>query len=176
MPIQLNKNDKRALIIFAVFISLFLIFEFIISPFSNGIEKNNQVLISKTNEYNEIVKLRDEYKSLGRKSNVSSKQLSKRARDFTLYDFLDKLTETVGLKDNVDKIQPSTKKGKKNSGIVKSIVEMNFQNITMSSLSSYLYKVETSKNMVEVVMLSISKKNIKSDFINVVVKFETVKT
>jgi hypothetical protein len=176
MPIHLNRNDKRALIIFAVFIVLFLFFQFVVSPFSEKIKKNSSLLAFTTKEYNEIVKLKNEYKAISGRSSVSGSLLLKRGKNFSLYSFLDKLTEFAGLKNSVEYIKPSIKKDENDNSVKRSIVEMKFQNITIENLLSYLYKVETSKKVVEVVMVSILKTNTKSQFINAVIKFETIES
>ena len=50
---------------------------------------------------------------------------------------------------------------------------MKLENITMEQLATYLYKVETSKNIVLVKRLSITKDSKTAGFINVVMQLET---
>jgi general secretion pathway protein M len=64
----------------------------------------------------------------------------------------------------------------KNSNYKISRVEMKLDAITLEQLATYLYGVETSKNMVMVKKVSISKKEKQQGFINVVLQVETVET
>jgi general secretion pathway protein M len=50
---------------------------------------------------------------------------------------------------------------------------MKLDAITLEQLTNYLYKIETSKNMVEVKKISISKKDKKQRLINAVLQVET---
>ena len=51
---------------------------------------------------------------------------------------------------------------------------MKLDDITLEQLTTYLYGVETSKNMVMVKKVSISKKDKKQGLINVVLQVETL--
>ena len=62
----------------------------------------------------------------------------------------------------------------KNSTYILSRVEMKMDDITLQQLTTYLYGVETSKNMVLVKKLSISKKEKKQGLIDVILQVETV--
>jgi general secretion pathway protein M len=51
---------------------------------------------------------------------------------------------------------------------------MKLDNITLEQLAKYLYGVETSKNIVMVKKVSISKQEKKQGLINVILQVETV--
>jgi general secretion pathway protein M len=51
---------------------------------------------------------------------------------------------------------------------------MKLDGITLEQLTSYLYGIETSKNMVIVKKLSISKKEKNDNFVNVILQVETL--
>ena len=67
-----------------------------------------------------------------------------------------------------------TKKVEKGSPYKLSRVEMKLDAITLEQLTNYLYKVETSKNMVDIKKISISKKDKKHGLITAVLQVETV--
>jgi general secretion pathway protein M len=67
-----------------------------------------------------------------------------------------------------------TKTIQKNSNYKISRVEMKLDNITLEQLAKYLYSVETSKNMVMVKKVSISKKEKKQGLVNVILQVETM--
>ncbi len=51
---------------------------------------------------------------------------------------------------------------------------MKLEAITLEQLARYLYRVETSPNMVEVKKIAISKKDDKQGLINAVMQVQTV--
>jgi general secretion pathway protein M len=69
-------------------------------------------------------------------------------------------------------MKPSTTV-QKNSSYKISQVEMKLQSITLQQLTAYLHMVETSKNMVNIKRLSISKTGKQEDYINAVLQVET---
>lgn len=69
-------------------------------------------------------------------------------------------------------MRPSTSKPK-DSPYEISQVEMKLQSITMEQLTTYLHKVETSKDIVFVKRLSVSKDSKQEGFINAVLQVET---
>jgi general secretion pathway protein M len=62
----------------------------------------------------------------------------------------------------------------KNSSYKLSRVEMKLDDITLEQLTSYLYGIETSKNMVIVKKLSITKKEKDEGLVNVILQVETL--
>ena len=89
-----------------------------------------------------------------------------------MYAFLNRLAAEAEIKDRITNMKP-TKKVQKNSPYKLSRVEMKLDAITLEQLTNYLYKIETSKNMVEVKKISISKKDKKQRLINAVLQVET---
>ena len=70
-------------------------------------------------------------------------------------------------------MKPSTTVQKNNSYKI-SQVEMKFKDLTLEQLTTYLHMVETSKNMVSIERLSISKTGKQEGFIDAVLQVETV--
>jgi general secretion pathway protein M len=62
----------------------------------------------------------------------------------------------------------------KNSNYKLSRVEMKLDGVTLEQLTGYLYGIETSKNLVIVKKLSISKKEKNDSLVNVILQVETV--
>ena len=90
-----------------------------------------------------------------------------------MYAFLNRLAAEAKIKDRITNMKP-TKKVQKNSPYKLSRVEMKLDAITLEQLTNYLYKVETSKNMVDIKKISITKKDKKQGLITAVLQVETV--
>ncbi len=71
---------------------------------------------------------------------------------------MDRLAKKSGVKDSIIYMKP-TKKIQKNSPYKLSRVEMKLEAVTLEQLTDYLYGVETSKYMVDIKKISISKKD-----------------
>jgi general secretion pathway protein M len=114
-----------------------------------------------------------EYDGLTQKANLSKSHFSNRQKGFTLYSFLNQLAGEAEIKDRITNMKP-TKKAQKNSPYKLSQVEMKLDAITLEQLTNYLYRVETSKNMVEIKKISITKTDKKQGLITAVLQVETV--
>ena len=90
-----------------------------------------------------------------------------------MFSFLDQLAGEAGVKDRISYMKPSTKV-EKNSPYKISRVEMKLDAITLKQLTTYLYGVETSKNMVDIKRISISKKDKKQGLLTAVLQVETL--
>jgi len=118
-------------------------------------------------------RLQTEYKTLKEKLQLSQISIGKREKGFTLYSFMNQLAGQAGIKDRISYMKP-TNTVQKNSNYKLSRVEMKLDAVTLEQLTSYLYGIETSKNIVIVKKLSISKKEKDEGLINVVLQVETL--
>jgi general secretion pathway protein M len=119
--------------------------------------------------------LQAEYRALKGKMQMSQVRVNKRQKGFTLNSFLVQTAGQVGIKDRISSIKPTTT-AQKNSNFKLSRVEMKLDAISLEQLTAFLHGVETSKNMVMVKKLSISKKDKKEGLINVIMQVETIET
>ncbi|KKK54471.1 hypothetical protein LCGC14_3084410, partial [marine sediment metagenome] len=92
--------------------------------------------------------------------------------DYTLFSFLDRLAGEAGIKDRIAYMKPST--STTTNGRYKiSSVEMKLESISLEELVTYLYKTETSKNLVNIKRISISKTGTEREFLNAILHVET---
>jgi len=130
-------------------------------------------LQTKKAELAEMRRLQAEYKTLQEKLQLSQISIDKREKGFTLFSFMDQLAGQAGIKDRISSMKP-TNTVQKNSKYRISRVEIKLDAITLEQLTTYLYHIETSKNMVMVKKLSISKKEKNEGLINAVLQVETL--
>ena len=170
---NLNKREKYAVYAVSVLIAIFILIKFIISPIIDKRARLTRTLQSQTKTLEEMRHLQSEYSTIKEKARLSKKRFKARNKDFTLYSFLDRLADKSGIKNNITYMKPSTSAREK-SGHKISKVEMKLQSITLNQLTSYLYGVETSKNIVNIKRISIVKTGSKEGYINAVLQVETV--
>ena len=169
----MNKRERYAITLAAGVIGIFLIVTFIVEPFLSKKELLKKNLHDKAVMLEQMRQLQAEYGTLTQKAEVSKALFSRRQKGFKLYPFLSQLAVETGVKDNVIYMKPSTK-SQTNSSYKISRVEMKLDAITLKQLTAYLYGVETSKNMVDIKRVSISKKDKKQELLTAVLQVETL--
>ena len=170
---KLNKRERYGLTVAIGIISLFILAKFIVEPFLDRTDQMQRNLKAKVVMLEQMRQLQSEYLTLTEKAKISKSRFRRRQRGFTLFSFLDRLAGKAGIKDHISYMKPS-KKVKKNSPYKISRVEMKLEGITLKQLATYLYSVETSKNMVDIKKIAISKKDKKQGLLSAVLQVETV--
>ena len=169
----MNKRERYAIMLAAGVIGIFLVVTFMVEPFLSKTDQLKKSLHDKAVMLEQMRQLQSEYGTLTQKAKVSEALFSRRQKGFKLFSFLDQLAGEAGIKDHISYMKPSTKV-QKNSPYKISRVEMKLDAITLKQLTTYLYGVETSKNMVDIKRISISKKDKKQGLLTVVLQVETV--
>jgi general secretion pathway protein M len=168
-----TKREKYAIYALSGAAVLFILIQFIIFPTIDKRKRLKRTLQVKENFLSEMINLRSEYDTVEKKTNLAKASFENREKDFTLFSFLDGLTGKARIKEYVTYMKPSTTVQKNNSYKI-SQVEMKFKGLTLEQLTTYLHMVETSKNMVNVKRLSISKTGKQEGFVDAVLQVETV--
>jgi general secretion pathway protein M len=175
MAVRMNKRERFSVIGASIIVVCFLLFQFAISPLLEKKKLLERQLEVKTKIFADMIELESEYKTI-RGNNKNLKQIySRRDKNFTLFAFLEKLAGSAGIKDSIAYMKPSTT-ADKYSDIEFSLVEMKFKEIKLSQLISYLHMVETSKNVVFVKRLGITRDDKNKNSISAVLHVETVKS
>ena len=172
MAKKLTRREKYSIYAASSVICLFVLIHFIVFPTVGKRDRLKRTLQVKTKILEEMITLKSEYDAINKKTDLSKVHFAGREKGFTLFSFLDKLTGEAGIKDHITYMKPSTSV-QKNSPYKISQVEMKLQGLTLQQLTSYLHMVETSKNMVRIKRLSISKTGKQEGFIDAVLQVET---
>ena len=169
----MNKRERYAIVLAAGIIGIFLLVTFIVEPFLNKTDNLKKSLAEKAVMLEQMRRLQSEYGTLTQKAEVSKALFSRRQKGFKLFSFMDQLAGEAGIKDQIIYMKPTTKV-QRGSPYKTSRVEMKLDGITLKQLTTYLHKVETSKNMVDVKRVSISKNDKKQRLLTAVLQVETV--
>lgn len=170
---NLNKRERYGIMLAAAVIAIFLMAVLIVEPFLNRTAAMRNSLQTKSDMLGEMQKLQSEFNTLKQQTTVSKSRFQGRKRGFSLYSFMDRLAGESGIKNQITRMKP-TKTVQKNSPYKISRVEMKLEAITLEQLTNYLHGVETSKNMVDIKKISISKKDKKQGLLTAVLQVETV--
>ena len=170
---KMNKRERYAIMLAVGVIGIFLVATLIVEPFLSETEQLKKSLRDKAVMLEQMRQLQSEYGTLTQKAEVSKALFNRRQKGFKLFSFLDQLAGEAGIKDQIIYMKPSTQVDKSSPYKV-SRVEMKLDAITLKQLTTYLYGVETSKNMVEINRISISKMDKKQGLLTAVLQVETV--
>jgi len=172
MNLNLNQREKIVISGAGTFLIIFIMVQWLIVPVFEKRDELKTRLDSKKNILMDMKILRSEHLAMQGKIESSRQNLNNRQPGFTLFSFLDQLAGDTGLKDHIEYMKPSTAV-KEDSGLKISRVELKLQEITLKDLTFYLFKVETSENMLIVKRLSITKTGKDSGLISAVLQVET---
>jgi len=170
---NLNKRERYGILLAAGVIGIFIIAVFIVEPFLSRSANMKNSRQTKADMLVEMQKLQSEYTALTQQAKVSKSRIQRRQKGLTLFSFMYRLAGESGIKERISYMKP-TKKVQKNSPYKISRVEMKLESITLEQLTNYLYGVETSKNMVDIKKISISKKDKNQGLLTAVLQVETV--
>lgn len=169
---MLNRREKYIIYGAGCVIVLLIIIHFVITPFIENKNQMQRSLQTKKAELEEMRRLQADYNAMKEKLQLSQTSIGQREKGFTLYSFMNQLAGQAGIKDRISYMKP-TNTVQKNSNYKLSRVEMKLDGVTLQQLTGYLYGIETSKNMVIVKKLSISKKEKNDSLVNVILQVET---
>ena len=170
---KLTKREKYAIYALSGAVLLFILIQFLVFPSIDKRKRLKRTLQVKEGVLLEMINLKSDYDALEKRTNLAKVRFENREKGFTLFSFLDRLTGKARIKEYVTYMKPSTTVQKNNSYKI-SQVEMKFKGLTLEQLTTYLHMVETSKNMVNIERLSISKTGKQEGFVDAVLQVETV--
>ncbi len=172
MAIHLNRREKMGIIAAAAVIAAIIAAQFILTPVMAYKKRLTQQVEAKTGHLREIQTLTAQYRDLQSTSSLSQSRFTRRPGNFTLFSYLNRLVTQAGIKDNIAYMKPSSQ-SVDNSPLKLSRVEMKVQAITTEQLVNYLYRVETSRNMIFVRKMSVTKAGKDKPQINAILQIET---
>jgi hypothetical protein len=175
LPFTITKREKYAIWTAGALIAVVILMQAIIFPLVEKRQQLSRQIEVQTQTLKEMLVLKADYEGTKKIADSERGRMAGRSSGFTLFSFLDTLAGQVGLKDRIAYMKPS-KTTLENTAYALSVVETKLQNITMKQLTSYLYRIETSDNLVRVKGLSISKTGKQAGTIDAVLMAETFDT
>ena len=151
---QLSDKDRRALLICAVALLLFALIQFVLLPLWDGKKRLEKSIASREKAVAEMQTLQSEIKQFSRQSSSLDERVAKRAPGFSLFAFLEKGGEQVGIKEHIDYIKPSDKVSGE-GGLEQVAAEMKLKAVPLDRLVALLELIESPENLVEVERVSI---------------------
>lgn len=163
LKLKLTKREKLYVSLGALLVTLFLVFQFILLPLVNAQEKVRHSIKVQKKALEEIIALRDEYRTLRVDSGNIGVILARRPKGFTLFSFLEEHAGNAGIKSNIKYMKPSL--SAETMPFRESSVEMSLEGITLKQLVEYLYLIESPENLVRIKRMSVKQSKEKSQYL-----------
>jgi general secretion pathway protein M len=170
---KLNRRERAAVLAGIAFLLLFVVVRFMVFPFMDRKDRLGRNLAVNSRNLEEIRSLKVAYETLISAGEQAEKRFKQRQKSFTLLSFLVQLAGEVGIKDKMASMKPTLTQ-QKDSPYKTSQVEMKLKGLTLEQITEYLYKIETSKNMVSIKRISLTKSEDQAGILNVTLQVETL--
>ena len=171
MIMKLARREKYFVSAAALFIAVFLLFQFLIFPFFETRRRFQRGVKAKEDGLKEILRLSSEYYRYRKGSQGIKQILARRKRGFTLFSFLEKSAGDAGVKAHIKSMKPSISTGP--SPYKESLVEMKLEAITLQQLIDYLYRIESPEDVVSIKRISIKENTKKSGYLDAILQVLT---
>ena len=138
-----SMRDKLLILVTAILLFVFVIYQFIALPLS---EKKKKLIMEEKAYSEEFKKLREvggqfiEYKQ---KYDFLKSMIEKK-RGSSVLTYLDNMSQSIGIRDNIDYIKPGGTVEDKN--LIKKIVEIKIDAIVVDDLVKFMNKIENGRD------------------------------
>jgi len=171
MKLKLTKREKYYVGGGLLLLVLFLVVQFVLIPFIDAKERARRSVAANEKILKEMHSLSAEYRAMQGGSLDIKEVLAGRPKDFTLFSFLEKQAGTVGVKQNIKYMKPST--SVETGSYTESSVEMKLEKITLKQLVEYLHLVESRKHLVSVKRISVKQTKGAEEYLTALVHLIT---
>lgn len=171
---RMAKREQLMLTGMIATVSALLLFHFLFSPLLDSRQRLQKSLIKKNIELQEIRDMQQEYQALRLQSGDIQERINKRAKDFTLFSYIEKQATVANVKKTIKYLKPS--EVEKEGALNESRVDMKLQRISTANLVGFLKGLESDKNVVFINRLSIQEHGKDQGYLNVVIQVITFKT
>jgi general secretion pathway protein M len=168
---KLARREKFFVSAAVLFIAIFFLFQFLIFPFFTAKRKIQKGVRAKENALKEMVVLVSEFKRYKNDSQGIKKVLGHRKRGFTLFSFLEKAAGEADVKEHIKYMKPSTSVGP--DPYKESLVEIKLELVTLKQIIDYLYKIESTDNVVIVKRFSANENKKRNGYLDAILQVLT---
>lgn len=169
---RLNQREKMVIFAAGGVICCLLIFQFLISPYLDAVQKLDRALVQRKAEVVEMQLLQQEYRMLQETAGGIKKKLEKRAADFSLFSFLDEQASAAAIKNFISYMKPSTSERSEDE-FLESLVEIKIQKIPLWKLVAFLERIESPENVVSIKRISLQESGDDAKRLDVILQITT---
>jgi general secretion pathway protein M len=170
LKINLSQRDQRVLIAAGAFLVLIILY-LAVDSVLQGYDRLEAQIASKTGEVEKLTLLREQYMEAHKQLADIKAKLDQMEKGFSLLSFIEDLANKENIRENIGSVKP--KKIPLNDSYDENIVELNMDNVSLSKLVDFIYKVENSGHLLKVKRLRIKTRYDNPDLLNVTLQVTT---
>ena len=170
---NLSKRETVILAFGGVFLTIFITGQFIFKPAFEKRETLGRMLRDKQTAVRDMRVLEQELQAVSNRSGANAVQAGKKPKGFSLFSFLDLHAQKSGVKEHVVYMKPFTKK-MENDAYALATVKVKLERVHLKALIDFLYQIESSKNGVSVISLSLTRSGKKKKKLDALIETQTL--
>lgn len=170
--IRLTRREKFGVIALATFTAAWLLFAYAVKPAMGRLKTLARVMPEKQRELRALRATADEYTALRNRLRDLSTRAAQKKGAIELLPFLESLTRQCRLAKKVAAIKQQVSQPEPNCR--QTIVEVKLENLTLTELVDFLWKVESSKALASTKSLYIKKDPTDTTLLDSMVEIHTV--
>jgi type II secretory pathway component PulM len=172
LKMNLSQREQRVLIGAGAFFLALLLYLGVDSVLQ-GYDKLEGKIKSKRAEVEKITRLRAQYMEAHKQLADIKAKLDKMEKGFSLLSFIEDLANKQDIRKNMGSVKP--KEIPLNDDYNENIVELKMDNVSLSDLVDFIYKIENSGHLLKVKKLRIKTRYDNRDQLNVTMQVTTYK-
>lgn len=172
LKINLSQREQRVLIAAGAFIVLMILYlsvDSVLQKYDNLEGK----IAKKRGEVEKISHLRDQYVQAHKQLADIKAKLDQMEQGFSVLSFIEDLAKKQSIREHIGSMKP--KKVPLNDSYDENIVELKLENVSLSELVDFIYKIEKSGHLLKVKRLRIKTRYDNRDLLNVTMQVTTYK-
>ncbi|MCK5472431.1 MAG: type II secretion system protein M [Planctomycetes bacterium] len=170
---RLTQREKLFTVASIIFIAVWGLFAFAVSPAIERTETLRRVIPEKQSELETFRTKASEYIALRDGLDTLHTKIASQEKIFELLPFLESLIRECGLAKNVATMKQQVSQLESNH--CETIVEIELQNLTLSQLVNFLWQVESSKVLARTKNLYIKKNLANTDLLDSLIEVHNLK-
>jgi len=172
LKMNLSQREQRVLLGAGILFVLMLLY-LGVDSILDRYQKLEDKIVTKRGEVEKIARLRTQYMEAHRQLEEIKAKLDQMERGFSVLSFIEDLANKENIRENIGSVKP--KKIPLNDTYDENIVELKIDNVSLSELVDFIYKVENSGQLLKVKRLRIKTRYDNRDLLNVTLQVTTYK-
>jgi len=150
---RMRRREKNALSILAALLVAIFLYEGLCAPLLRWRQRQRSIIAVKTAQLHQLDTALDEYRRIAERRLLLQNRIDTRRRDFTLFSFLNQISEVLDLGKHIVLMKPTHPERIGPYRLAR--IEMKWKDVRLDSLVQWLGRVEESGNLVHVQKLTL---------------------
>lgn len=169
---RMRRREKNALGVLAALLVAILLYEGICAPLLRWRQRQRAIIAVKTAQLQQLSTSLDEFRSIEKRLLLLQNMIDTRRRDFTLFSFLNQISETLDLGKHIVLMKPTHPETIGPYRLAR--IEMKWKDVGLDTLVQWLGQVEESGNLVHVQKLALQPSTENPALLDVGIQVQTL--